>query len=102
MIGLRCSRAVAAGESAGFSAYPSKSAPASDSDDPKVRKLTTDYQVKKAEIREKWKQIGDEAKPIQVKPRKVDVRVTHFGIAWVPYARSKDAAGNVQAVPAWR
>jgi hypothetical protein len=65
-----------------------------------VRKLTTDYEAKRAEIMEKWKRVGEEAGPIQVKPRKVDVRVTHFGIAWVPFVRRKDAAGNVQIVPA--
>jgi hypothetical protein len=50
----------------------------------KVRKLTADYQARQAEIREKWKRAGLEVTPIQVKPRKADVRVTHFGIGWVP------------------
>jgi hypothetical protein len=50
----------------------------------KLRKLTADYQSKRAEIVEKWKRIGEECTPIQVKPRKADVHVTHFGIAWVP------------------
>jgi len=86
-----------------FGSSSSKPAASSSaSEEPKVRKLTADYQAKKAEIMERWKRVGEEATPIQVKPRKVDVRVTHFGIAWVPYVRQKDAAGNVQAVPAWR
>lgn len=50
----------------------------------KVRKLTADYQAKKAEIAVKWKRIGEECDGVQVKPRKADVRVTHFGLAWVP------------------
>jgi hypothetical protein len=51
----------------------------------KQRKLTADYQSKKNEICEKWKRIGEEAVPIDVKPRKADVRVTHFGLAWAPF-----------------
>ena len=58
-------------------------------DDPKLeekrRKLKTDYQSKVAEITEKWKRVGEEAAAIQVKPRKADVHVTHFGLAWAPY-----------------
>jgi Helicase HerA, central domain len=66
-------------------------------DDPKVRKLTADYQAKKAEILEKWRRMGEEASPIQVKPRKVDVRVTHFGIGWVPVYLS-----GGKSIDAWR
>ena len=62
---------------------------ATESDDPKLeekrRKLTTDYQSKVAEIGEKWKRLGEEATAIQVKPRKADVHVTHFGLGWAPY-----------------
>jgi hypothetical protein len=50
----------------------------------KLRKLTADYESKRAEIIEKWKRVGQECVPIQVKPRKADVHVTHFGLAWVP------------------
>jgi hypothetical protein len=67
----------------------------------KLRKLTADYQAKTAEIIEKWKRIGEEAVPIQVKPRKVDVRVTHFGLGWVPYWRRPGATGQVELVPAY-
>jgi hypothetical protein len=50
----------------------------------KVRKLTADYQAKRAEITEKWRRVAEECTEIQVKPRRTDVRVTHFGLAWVP------------------
>jgi hypothetical protein len=53
----------------------------------KVKKLTADYQAKRAEIIEKWKRVGSEATPIQVKAKKADIRVTHFGLAWVPEGR---------------
>jgi hypothetical protein len=55
--------------------------------DPKQRKLKADYQAKQAEIHEKWRRVGEEYTAIQIKPRKVDVRVTHFGLAWVPMVR---------------
>jgi Helicase HerA, central domain len=57
-------------------------------------KVRTDYISKTGEITEKWKRIGDEATAIQVKPRKADVHLTHFGLAWAPYWRT---AGGVTA-----
>ncbi len=51
----------------------------------KVRKLEADYESKRNGVAEKWKRVGEEASPIQVKPRKSDIRVTHFGIAWAPF-----------------
>jgi hypothetical protein len=61
------------------------SAPA-ETGDPKLeekrRRLRADYEGKVAEIAEKWRRAGEEAAPVQLKPRKADVRVTHFGIGW--------------------
>jgi hypothetical protein len=87
-----------------FTTAPAKPAPgpASSRQEEKVRKLTADYLAKKAEIAEKWKRIGDEATPIQVKPRKADVHVTHFGLGWVPCWRVSDARGQAELVPAYR
>jgi hypothetical protein len=100
-----------AGKSAGswldwvipFRSAPAKPAPgpAASRQEEKERKLTADYLAKKAELAEKWKRIGDEATPIQVKPRKVDVRVTQFGLAWVPCWRTA-RAGKVVLTPAHR
>jgi hypothetical protein len=50
----------------------------------KQRKLAGDYQAKKNEICEKFKRIGEDASPVEFKPRKIDVRITQFGVAWVP------------------
>ena len=44
-----------------------------------------------AEIEVKWKRVGEEATAIQVKPRKADVHVTHFGLAWAPFWRTAAA-----------
>ncbi len=68
----------------------------------KLRKLTGDYLAKCAEIEEKWRRVGEEATAIQLKPRKADVRLTHFGLAWVPYWVRNGANGNVERVAAYR
>jgi hypothetical protein len=58
----------------------------------KQRKLVGEYQAKKNEIGEKWKQAAEEAAVVEVKPRKADVRVTLFGLAWVPHWRAADGS----------
>jgi hypothetical protein len=68
----------------------------------KQRKLTGDYLAKCAEIEEKWKRVGEEATAIQLKPRKADVRLTHFGLAWAPYWVRNGANGSVERIPAYR
>jgi tRNA A-37 threonylcarbamoyl transferase component Bud32/tetratricopeptide (TPR) repeat protein len=82
-----------------------KSVDAWDSDDPRLeekrRKLTLDYEFKVCEIEEKWRRIGEEATPFQVRPRKADVHVTHFGLAWAPYWRTV-SGGKVTQTPAFR
>ncbi len=65
-------------------ATPKPTAARSNGKEEKIRKITGDYYSKLAEIHEKWKRVGEEAAPIEVKPRKADVRVTHFGLAWLP------------------
>ncbi len=81
---------------------PGKKSAAGADDDPKLeekrRKLATDYQSKVAEITEKWKRVGEEAAAIQVKPRKADIHVTHFGLAWAPYWH----VGPATPTPAYR
>jgi hypothetical protein len=80
-----------------FKAANEDSGPPSSRQEEKQRKLKADYQAKQAEIREKWRRVGDEAAPIQVKPRKADVRVTHFGLAWVPAGQPTVAAREERA-----
>jgi len=56
----------------GAPAWPASTSRGGGKSEEKLRKLTADYQVKKAEIIEKWKRIGDEATPLQIKPRKME------------------------------
>jgi hypothetical protein len=68
----------------------------------KRRKVMTDYKSKFAEIEAKWQQVGAEATAIQVKPRKADVHVTHFGLAWAPYWRTNGPDGQAKLAAAYR
>jgi len=52
-----------------------------------IAKLQADYQAKQDEIKEHYRRLGEEATPVQVKLRKGDIRVTHFGLAWAPFWR---------------
>lgn len=51
----------------------------------RIIKLEGDLQAKRDEITERFRRAGEEAVPVQVRPRKSDVRVTHFGLVWVPF-----------------
>jgi hypothetical protein len=50
----------------------------------KLRTLEADWQAKKVALANKWKQIGAEYSEVTLKPRKADIRVTHFGVGWEP------------------
>jgi hypothetical protein len=66
-------------------AVKTASGPPSSRQEEKERKLKADYQSKRNEIGEKWRRVAEEAAAIEIKPRKVDVRVTLFGLAWAPF-----------------
>jgi hypothetical protein len=53
----------------------------------RVARIEADLQAKLDEITEKYRLIAEEIVQIQVKLRKVDIRVTHFGLAWAPFWR---------------
>jgi hypothetical protein len=53
--------------------------------DDKIARLEGDLQAKRDEIRERFRRAGEEAVAVQLKPRKTDVRITHFGLAWTPF-----------------
>jgi hypothetical protein len=55
----------------------------------RIARLEADLQAKLDELAEKYRLIAEETTPLQVKPRKVDIRVTHFGLAWAPFWRAR-------------
>jgi hypothetical protein len=68
----------------------------------KRRKLESDYQAQRAKIIESWRQAAAEYSEVVLKPRKSDVQVTHFGLAWTPFWQVSDTAGNNRLLPAYK
>ncbi len=50
----------------------------------KLERLHAEWLAKQAAILEKWRQIGEEFCEIPLTPRRQDVQVVHFGLAWFP------------------
>ena len=53
------------------------------------------------EVEAKWEAIMAETKEMPVAPRKTDVRVSLFGVAWRPYYLVTDASGRAVELPAF-
>jgi hypothetical protein len=51
----------------------------------KLRALEAEWQGRRKELIAKWRRTGEEYSEISLTPRKADVRITHFGLAWVPF-----------------
>jgi uncharacterized protein DUF87 len=85
-----------------FSAKATGPAPPPAKNQPKVDKLQAEWQAKVAAICEKWKRVGGEQSDLILTPRKADVRVTHFGLAWVPFWRVETVSAGVKLVPAYQ
>jgi hypothetical protein len=48
--------------------------------------LAAEWKGRVAALYEKWRQLGDDHTELLLTPRKVDVQVTTFGLAWAPFA----------------
>ena len=59
----------------------------------KVERLQAEWFARQAGIYEKWRQVGEDHTKLLLTPRKVDVQVTAFGLAWVPFAQGVAAYG---------
>src|SRR5262249_2822241 len=53
-----------------------------------LRTLEEDWKQKRKDLADKWRQAGEEYAEVTINPRRTDVRVTHFGIAWAPFWRA--------------
>ena len=49
-------------------------------------RATTRWKGRVAALYEKWRQVGEDHSELLLTPRKVDVQVTTFGLAWAPFA----------------
>ena len=58
------------------------------------RKLQDEWRQKVAAVAEKWKKFAEESAELQLKARKTDIRITHFGLAWAPFWQSASGTGT--------
>jgi hypothetical protein len=69
-------------------------------DEDRINKLHSEWLLKQAELVNKWKQVGEEYAETTLAPRRQDVQVTQFGLAWAPFWET-DNAGRVERTPAY-
>jgi len=77
-----------------------RTAPRADTKD-RVNKLHSEWLIKQADVVAQWKKAGDEYTETTLAPRRQDVQVTQFGLAWVPYWEI-DNSGRTERVPAFQ
>jgi hypothetical protein len=78
-----------------------KSGPRGAKREESIRKLEVEWRGKQAAVIEKWRQVGEDYAEIQMTPRRADVQITHFGLAWAPHWEVNSGAGPAQMVPAF-
>jgi hypothetical protein len=66
-----------------------------------VNKLHSEWLTKQAEVAVQWRKVGDEYTEITLSPRRQDVQVTQFGLAWAPFWETA-SAGRVERIPAYQ
>jgi hypothetical protein len=78
-----------------FRAAPKKT------DESKIDQLHSEWLIKQADIVAQWKKVGDEYAENTLAPRRQDVQVTQFGLAWLSFWEV-DHGGQIERVPAYR
>ncbi|MFO7663781.1 MAG: DUF87 domain-containing protein [Chloroflexota bacterium] len=63
--------------------------------------LAEEQQAEQEKIKAKWEEIISDITEIPVSPRKTDIRVRLFGVAWLPHYLAKDSNGRAVEVPAF-
>jgi hypothetical protein len=73
-------------------------------DDKKMKKrdeIEKRYKDRLAKSAQAWQAIGDDHSEITLTPRKTDVRIGVFGLAWAPFWRLAYADDHAEIVPAF-
>jgi hypothetical protein len=68
----------------------------------KVERLEAEWFAKQAAVYEKWRQVGEAYEDVPLTPRRQDVQVTAFGLAWAPFWEVQAQPGRVEWVAAYR
>ncbi len=64
------------------------------------QKLHAEWQAAAAGIAERWQAKAEDVKELRLTPRKADVLVTRFGLAWAPFWRL-ESGGSTHLLPAY-
>jgi hypothetical protein len=70
-------------------------------DESRINQLHSEWLTKQADIVAQWKKVGEEYTENTLAPRRQDVQVTQFGLAWLPFWEI-DRGGQIERVPAYR
>jgi hypothetical protein len=65
------------------------------------QKLEEEWQAAAAKVAEKWQQKAEDIREIRLEPRKADIRVTRFGLAWAPFWHVGDRDSPAHVLPAY-
>ncbi len=68
----------------------------------KLAKLESEWLAKQVALHEKWRLVGEEYSDIPLTPRRQDVQVTGFGVAWAPFWQVQTQPGRLDWVPGYR
>ena len=67
-----------------------------------LQKLEAKWKEDELKAREEWRRKGENIADITLAPRKSDVQVTRFGLAWVPFWRVALPGGGSELRAAYR
>ncbi len=68
----------------------------------KVQRLEAEWFARQAAIYDKWRQVGEAYEDVPLTPRRQDVQVTAFGLAWAPFWEVPAQPGRVEGVAAYK
>jgi len=66
-----------------------------------VGELREEMEAELDAVEAKWQDLMDDTRELPVAPRKTDVRLPLFGVAWLPYYLASDAAGRAVELAAY-
>lgn len=66
-----------------------------------IAALTEERQAELDAVKAKWDEVVANVSEVPVAPRKTDIRVTLFGVAWYPHYLANDSSGRTVEVPAF-
>ena len=68
----------------------------------RLRKLEAEWKEQELKVDSDWQRKGDDVTDLLLAPRKSDVQVTRFGLAWAPFWRVALPGGTTELRAAYR